>query len=261
MNERLQKVLARAGFGSRRALEEQIRGGRIAVNGVVAELGVRIGPEDKVSIDGRPVALTRAWQEQGCRVIIYHKPEGEVCSRADPEGRPTVFRKLPKIQAGRWVAVGRLDINTTGLLLFTTDGALANELMHPSGEMEREYAVRVLGEVEPQILTRLQRGVELEDGPARFEQIREAGGSGVNHWYHVVIREGRNREVRRLWESQDIRVSRLIRVRFGPLWLPRNLKPGDWRELREGEIQALRAALVPQPQPTVKPPRKIRKPR
>ena len=258
MNERLQKVLARAGFGSRRGLEEQIRAGRIEVNGVVAELGARIGPGDKVSIDGRQLSLTRAWQEQGCRVILYHKPEGEVCSRSDPEGRPTVFRNLPKIQAGRWVAVGRLDINTTGLLLFTTDGALANELMHPSGEMEREYAVRVLGEVEPQILSRLQRGVELEDGLARFDQIREAGGSGANHWYHVIIREGRNREVRRLWESQDIRVSRLIRVRFGPLGLPRNLKPGEWRELGDTEIQALRSAVSGQP--PEKPPRRKRKP-
>lgn len=239
MAERLQKVLARAGFGSRRAIEEQARQGRITVNGETARPGTPIKPGDRVCMDGRPLALTRAWQEQPSRVLLYHKPEGEMCTSDDPEGRPTVFDRLPPIQAGRWVSVGRLDFNTSGVLLFTTDGKLANRLMHPSGGVEREYAVRVLGEVSADVIDKLTRGVELDDGLACFDDVRDAGGRGANHWYHVTLSEGRNREVRRLWESQGVTVSRLIRVRFGPIKLPGGLKPGRWKELTDREIRQL----------------------
>ena len=238
MKERLQKILARAGLGSRREIEDWIRAGRVAVNGRTARLGDQAGPRDRITIDGRPVRLQPAER----RVILYHKPAGEVCTRRDPEGRPTVFRNLPRVKGGRWIAVGRLDLNTSGLMLFTTDGELANRLMHPSREIEREYAVRVLGQVPAEILDALQRGVQLEDGPARFESITDAGGEGANHWYHVVLKEGRYREVRRLWEAAGVTVSRLIRIRFGPVRLPRNLRTGHWRELGGRELDALLAA-------------------
>lgn len=237
--ERLQKVLARAGLGSRREIEGWIRAGRIAVNGVVAELGVQLSGGESVTLDGKPLAIAAP---EIPRVIAYHKPVGELCTRHDAEGRPTVFDQLPRLNQGRWISVGRLDINTSGLLLLTTDGELANRLMHPAQQLEREYAVRVFGEIDGLILNRLLEGVQLEDGPARFLALRDAGGSGANRWYHVVLGEGRNREVRRLWESQGVQVNRLIRVRYGPIELGRRPPAGKWRELVPEEIAALRAA-------------------
>lgn len=238
MTEKLQKVLARAGLGSRREIEKWIAEGRIAINGKPAKLGDRIDLNVNITIDNRPVIL-RPQQMAKQRVIIYHKPEGEVCTRSDPEGRPTVFENLPRLRNQRWIAVGRLDITTSGLLLFTTDGELANRLMHPSSEIEREYAVRILGTVDNEMLKRLQKGVQLEDGMAAFTDIKDAGGSGANHWYHVTLKEGRNREVRRLWESQDVKVSRLIRVRFGNIQLPRLLRPGRSQDLDEQQLTEL----------------------
>lgn len=237
MSEKLQKVLADAGLGSRRAMERWISDGRVAVNGKPAKLGDRVERGDQISVDGRNV--DRPSGGSAVRVIAYHKPEGEVCSRSDPEGRRTVFEALPPLPAGRWIGIGRLDIATTGLLLFTTHGELANRLMHPSMEVEREYAVRVLGPVAPEVLERLRSGVRLEDGPARFDSIEEAGGQGANRWYHVVLREGRNREVRRLWESQGLVVSRLHRVRFGPIRLDRSSRPGTFRDLSAKELDEL----------------------
>lgn len=230
MSEKLQKVLARAGFGSRRKLEEIIAAGEVMVNGLIASLGQRVTEKDTITIQGNKVTNTPA-EDIPCRVMLYHKPEGEVCSRNDPEKRPTVFDNLPRLQRGRWIIVGRLDFNTAGLLLFTTHGDLANALMHPSSQIEREYAVRVFGEVNAEVLQRLKRGVELEDGMAKFNKIVDAGGQGQNHWYHVTLSEGRNREVRRMWESQGVQVNRLIRVRFGELFLPRDLRKGSMREL------------------------------
>jgi 23S rRNA pseudouridine2605 synthase len=248
MAERLQKFLARAGYGSRRQIEEWVRAGRISVNGRPAELGLSVGAQDRIEIDGSPVAVAVALSNPVPRTILYHKPAGELTTRSDPQGRPTVFDRLPPLKTARWVAVGRLDLNTDGLLLFTTDGELANRLMHPSSEIEREYAVRVLGAVASEALERLQAGVELEDGRAAFTALRDAGGTGVNHWYHVTLKEGRNREVRRLWESQGVKVSRLIRVRFGPIGLPRELRPGRHRELTRPELAALyRAAGLKPP--------------
>ena len=234
-------MLARAGLGSRRQIEEWIKAGRITVNGEKAELGLRVTPAAHISLDGQRVSLdARAPIKR--RVLAYHKPEGEVCTRHDPEQRPTVFDHLPLLRNGRWIAVGRLDIRTSGLLLLTTDGELAHRLMHPRSGVEREYAVRVLGEVTPDKLQRMQAGVELADGPARFDGIADAGGQGANHWYHVLLKGGRNREVRRLWESQGVQVSRLIRVRFGPIELGRRTRPGRWRELEPEEVAALMRA-------------------
>lgn len=252
-SEKLQKVLARAGFASRRAIEDWIAVGRVTVNGKVATLGDRVSAQDTIAIDGKAIEPERL-QGPPCQVLLYHKPVGEICSRADPEGRPTIFDNLPRLTSGQWVAVGRLDINTAGLILLTTDGELANRLMHPSSEIEREYAVRVLGEVDALVLQRLRTGVMLEDGEARFDSIIDAGGQGANHWYHVVLREGRNREVRRLWESQGITVSRLIRVRYGLFSLPRRLKAGTAQPLTDGEINALRdsVGLRPIRKPPVK---------
>ena len=238
--QRLHKRLAQAGCGSRRAIEEWIRAGRITVNGQAAQIGAAVAPGDVVCIDGKVVN----WEVSIAtlpRVLIYNKPSGEVCTRADPEGRATVFDRLPRV-AGRWVAVGRLDYTTLGLLLFTNDGELAHRLMHPSSGMEREYAVRVLGKVDEGMLQRLREGVMLEDGPAHFDAIIDAGGQGSNHWYHVIVREGRNREVRRLWESQGVTVSRLMRVRYGPVSLPKGLLPGRHRELDEAAVNALLTA-------------------
>jgi 23S rRNA pseudouridine2605 synthase len=246
-SEKLQKVLARAGFGSRRAVEAWIRDGRVRVNGTVAELGRRVGPEDRVEVDGRPLGRV-AERAPVARVLLYNKPAGEICTRDDPEGRPTCFDHLPRLPDGRWIAVGRLDLMTTGLLLFTTDGELANRLMHPSSGLDREYAVRVHGEVDGAMLERLREGVLLEDGPARFTDVQFHGGEGTNRWYHVALMEGRNREVRRLWESQGVEVSRLKRVRFGPLVLPSTLVAGRWLELRPEEIEALyRLVGLPKP--------------
>ncbi len=237
--EKLQKILARAGFGSRREIERWIEAGRVQVNGRSARLGDRARAADAILLDGRPVDVVAPATEPA-RVLIYHKPAGEVTTRRDPEGRPTVFRTLPPVRSGRWIVVGRLDFNTLGLMLFTTDGELAHRLMHPSTGLDREYAVRILGDPDALVLERLLRGVNLDDGPARFEAIAEGGARGTNHWYHVVVREGRRRLVRRLWESQGFPVSRLIRVRFGPLALPRGLPPGRWRESTPAELQALR---------------------
>lgn len=241
-NEKLQKVLARAGYGSRRELEEWIKAGRIKVNNKVAELGDRVTDSDRISVDGDPVRKTRL-SERRSRVLIYHKPVGEVCTRSDPEGRDTIFNHLPKLASGRWITIGRLDLNTSGLLLITTDGDLANRMMHPSHQVEREYAVRVLGEVTPEMLKQLKEGVELEDGPAHFDVIAKARGDGANQWYHVVLREGRNREVRRLWESQGVQVSRLMRVRYGLVSLPRGQRPGRWEDLPEDAVNALRRSV------------------
>lgn len=238
MSEKLQKVLARMGLGSRRYMEEVIAAGRVSVNGRVATVGERIEPTDELRIDGRKLSY-QAEEEVRRRVLVYYKPEGEICSRNDPEGRPTVFEQLPQLTNDRWVMVGRLDINSTGLLLFTNDGELANRLMHPSNEVEREYAVRVMGEVTNNIRTTLITGVELEDGPAKFESFKEIGGDGINRWYQVVVKEGRNREVRRLFESQELKVSRLLRTRYGSVILPRELRTGRWIELDKPEIDHL----------------------
>ena len=245
MAERIQKVLASAGHGSRRQIESWIREGKITVHSKPAILGQTIDHTDRITIDSHPIRLHFTRGEKKLKVIPYYKPVGEVCTRKDEKGRTTVFSKLPKIRNSRWINIGRLDINTTGLLLFTTDGDLANKLMHPSNQVEREYAVRVLGEATKEQLQALKDGVELEDGLARFTDIVDSGGEGVNHWYHVVIMEGRNREVRRLWESQGLTVSRLIRTRFGPYILPRRKRVGqNWR-LEDTEIKALIEAANP----------------
>ncbi|MCK4950568.1 MAG: pseudouridine synthase [Gammaproteobacteria bacterium] len=236
--ERLQKVLAAAGLGSRRKIESWIKEGRLQVNGELAKLGDRVTSKDKVQLDGR-LLRTEQLSKSPLRVIAYHKPEGQVCTRSDTEGRKTLFEFLPRLSNGRWITVGRLDINTSGLILCTTDGELANRLMHPSQKIDREYAVRVLGEVTPEMLASLRAGVELEDGPAHFSDIVDAGGKGANHWYHVVLQEGRKREVRRLWESLGIKVSRLMRVRYGPIILTNKLRPAKWIELENGDINAL----------------------
>ncbi|QFU75322.1 rRNA pseudouridine synthase [Halioglobus maricola] len=234
--EKLQKVLARTGIGSRREMERWIEAGRILVNGKVARLGDRVIDRDRISVDGRPLDRAPA---QETRCILYHKPTGEVSSRKDPQGRRTVFERLPKLKAGRWISIGRLDYNTSGLLLFTTDGDLANSLMHPSSNIEREYMVRVMGEWDEAMLSRLLEGVMLDDGVARFTDIQDGGGDGINHWFYVVIMEGRNREVRRLWESQGLTVSRLKRVRYGDVFIPSKVKQGQWVELHSKEVKSL----------------------
>ncbi|MBE8594986.1 23S rRNA pseudouridine(2605) synthase RluB [Xenorhabdus sp. BG5] len=239
--EKLQKVLARSGHGSRREIEGYIQQGRISVDGKIATLGDRIEVNSaiKIRLDGRILNIKEP-QKTVCRVLAYYKPEGELCTRHDPEGRPTVFDRLPKMQGARWIAVGRLDINTSGLLLFTTDGELANRLMHPSREVEREYAVRVFGEVDNAKLRQLTQGVQLEDGPASFKTIAFKGGEGINQWYNVTLTEGRNREVRRLWEAVGVQVSRLIRVRYGDINLPKGLPRGGWTELGLEQTNYLR---------------------
>ena len=236
--ERIQKLLARSGLGSRREIEGWISDGVIRRNDDVAKLGDQVAAGDRLVVRGFHYLVSDG--DSNDRVVMYHKPEGEVTSRNDPEGRPSVFDHLPRLKNKRWVAVGRLDINTSGLLLFTTDGQLANALMHPSGEVEREYAVRVFGQPTNEQLQLLRDGVELDDGTAHFDSIIDAGGQGRNHWYHVTLREGRNREVRRLWASQDLTVSRLSRVRYGTVLLPRWLKPGRWQDLKPEQISALR---------------------
>jgi 23S rRNA pseudouridine2605 synthase len=250
MSEKLQKVLARAGHGSRRELEALIKAGRVSVNGAVAKLGERLEDENAtVRIDGHAVSI-KAQEETVCRVLAYYKPEGELCTRHDPEGRRTVFDRLPKIRGARWISVGRLDANTSGLLLFTTDGELANRLMHPSRQVEREYLVRVFGEINEQKVRNLVKGVELEDGLARFEDVVYAGGEGMNHTFYVVINEGRNREVRRLWESQDTTVSRLKRVRYGDIFLDKKLPRGGWVELELKQVNYLRELVELKPEKT-----------
>lgn len=245
--DRIQKVLAQSGLASRREVERMITEGRIQVNGKPATLGDRISDRDAVLLDGKRVSL-KAENEQDYRVIVFNKPEGVVCSHSDPEGRPTVFDRLPKLNGQRWISVGRLDINTTGLLILTTDGELANRLMHPSYEIDREYAVRVLGEVDEDMMDRLKDGVLLEDGMAKFTDIKLAPKSeGANKWFHVVVMEGRNREVRRLWESQGVQVSRLKRVRYGCIFLPSKIKVGVWAELTQKEVNDLRALVSLEP--------------
>ncbi len=234
--EKVQKVLARAGLGSRREIERWIEAGRVAVNGKAARIGDRVDDHDRLAVDGRTVDLAPA---QEARCILYHKPPGEVCSRSDPEGRRTVFGRLPNLKSGRWISIGRLDFNTSGLLLFTTDGDLANGLMHPSSNIEREYMVRVMGDVQEDMLRRMLEGVMLDDGMARFADIQDGGGDGINRWYYVVLMEGRNREVRRLWESQGLTVSRLKRVRYGDVFIPSKVKQGQWVEMDRTDVKSL----------------------
>jgi 23S rRNA pseudouridine2605 synthase len=238
---RLQKVLAELGLGSRRTIEGWIADGRVRVNGRPAKLGDRVTRADRIRVDGQDVAQRHRTKtaDQRPQVIAYNKPEGEVVTRHDPEGRATVFRRLPRPKQGRWIAVGRLDLTTSGLILFTTDGELANRLMHPSRQIEREYAARVLGDIPPGALQTLTDGIDLDDGPARFESLSERGGQGANRWFHVTLREGRNREVRRLWEAVGCRVSRLIRVRYGNVALGPRLFSGHWRPLTDAEVDTL----------------------
>jgi 23S rRNA pseudouridine2605 synthase len=240
MSEKLQKVLANNGIGSRREMEKWIEQGRVSVNGNVATLGDRVELTDQLRVDGNPVS--RSKEKSPCRVLMYNKPEGEMCSRNDPEGRATVFDRLPVIVGERWIAVGRLDINTSGLLLFTNDGELANRLMHPSHEVEREYAVRIFGEVTPAMLRTLCKGVELDDGTAKFNHIhvRPTDDESMNQWFNVTLSEGRNREVRRLWESQGVQVSRLMRVRYGNLEMFKRLPQGAWIELDLDNVNSIR---------------------
>lgn len=228
-------------------MEQWIAAGRVSVNGVPAAVGMRVSAGDRVQVDGRPLRLQR---DAAARVLIYHKPTGEIVSRDDPQGRPEVFDKLPRLRGAKWIAVGRLDFNTSGLLVFTTSGELANRLMHPRHSIEREYAVRVLGKLSDEQLQVLRTGVQLDDGPAHLDSIEDAGGQGSNHWYNVVLSEGRNREVRRLFEALHLTVSRLMRVRFGPIALPAHLKRGQMRELEQAEIGRLLAALEFKPQAT-----------
>jgi len=238
MTERIQKILSRAGYGSRREIERWVKEGIITVNGKPATVGQAINETDKVILRGQVLHLASKLKAKP-QVLLYHKKAGEICTRKDPEGRPTVFEKLPHLSSGRWIQVGRLDINTDGLILFTTDGELANRLMHPSYEIEREYAVRILGEVSKDALENLTQGVMLEDGEAKFSRIKFAGGEGANKWYHVVLHEGRNREVRRLWESQNVTVSRLIRIRYADITLERSLHGGQFQELAVRDLRHL----------------------
>ena len=234
-DEKLQKIMASAGIASRRESERWIQDGRVSVNGKIAQVGDRATIKDLIRVDGKPIRVTDPETFQR-KMIVYHKPEGEISSKKDPEGRPTIFDTLPKIRNSRWLSVGRLDFNTSGLIFFTNDGDLANKLMHPSLEIVRKYAVRVRGQVTDDILRQLQTHVDLDDGEAHFETIEDAGGEGSNHWYHVTLKEGRNREVRRLWEAFEIQVSRLHRIQYGPFELPRALKRGRWRELTPDEL-------------------------
>ena len=244
--ERIQKVLAAAGYASRREVEEWITAGRVSVNGLPTFLGQKISAGDRVKVNGKLVNVRFA--ERPPRVLIYHKPDGEIVSRDDPEGRPSVFDRLPKIRRGRWIAIGRLDFNTSGLLLFTDDGGLANRLTHPRYNLEREYAVRIVGLLDEAQVKQLKEGVELEDGPARFNMVRDEGGEGSNHWYRVSISEGRNREVRRMFEALGLTVSRLMRVRYGPVELPSRLKRGMFEDMAPEAVKALAGK-----QPTARP--------
>ena len=237
-SERLQKVMAQSGHGSRRNIEILIAQGHIAINGQVAKLGDLVGPGDRVKLDGKLISLR--FGSQLPRVLLYHKPEGEICTRDDPEGRPTVFAKLPKMNNARWVSIGRLDFNTSGLLIFTTNGELANRLMHPRYEIEREYAVRLMGELTPEQVQLLTgEGVEIDGEKCKFVRLVDRGGEGSNHWYHVVLAEGKNREVRRMFEVVGLMVSRLMRVRYGPVELPSFLKRGMMRDMAEADVLKL----------------------
>ncbi len=236
-SQKLQKVLAQAGLGSRRAMEEIIKAGKVKVNGTPASLGARVTTDDLIQVGRRQIKFKVTTRLP--RVILYHKPEGEIVTRDDPGGRPSVFEKLPVIRSAKWLAVGRLDFNTGGLLMFTTSGELANRLMHPRFEVEREYAVRLFGALTPAQIAEFKKGVRLSDGDAKFDVLEEHGGEGRNRWYHVVLKEGRNRVVRRMFEALGLQVSRLMRVRFGIVSLPPRLKRGTWIELRESEISQL----------------------
>ena len=236
--ERVQKVLARVGVGSRREIENWIRQGRVSINGSAAVLGSTVDDSDSIRIDQQLVRIRRA-QRAVLRVVLYHKPVGEICSRNDPGGRPTVFENLPRLRSARWVSVGRLDVNSQGLLLFTTDGDLADRLMHPSSRIEREYRCRIQGEPDRDAIRQLSEGIRLDGQVSRFERIRHQGGRGANRWYEVVVREGRYREIRRMWSAVGCRVNRLIRTRYGDLVLPRSLKAGQLRELNRAEVKAL----------------------
>jgi 23S rRNA pseudouridine2605 synthase len=244
MAQRIQKLLAAAGLGSRRGIEEWILAGRVTLNGRIAQLGDRAEPGDDLRVDGRAVAFDAA-VHQTRQVLAYHKPIGEVTTRRDPQGRATVFDRLPAPAGGRWIVIGRLDFNTSGLLLFTTDGELAHRLMHPSSEVEREYLVRVRGRPGPQILEHLRRGIELDDGPARFDRIEPCESDASHSWYRVVLREGRNREVRRLWQAAGYELSRLMRVRYGPVVLPDDLRPGQWRAVAPAVLDGMIGSLPP----------------
>jgi 23S rRNA pseudouridine2605 synthase len=240
--QRLHKVLASCGFGSRRAMEELIVAGRITVNRMPAEIGSKVGPGDEVRINGEPVKIR--FTEPRPRVLMYHKPAGEIVTRDDPESRTTVFEDLPPIEGGKWIAVGRLDYNTEGLLLFTNSGELANRLMHPRYEVEREYAVRIMGRLTDEQMAQLTTGIELEDGLAKCDKVEDGGGEeeGANHWYHVVLKEGRNREVRRIFEALGAQVSRLIRTRYGRVAMPAAIKRGQTQELDAQAVNGLLAA-------------------
>jgi 23S rRNA pseudouridine2605 synthase len=245
---RLQKLLAGAGLGSRRTVEEWIRAGRVSVAGRVAQLGDRAGPGDDVRLDGRRLTLSAPQHPDAQELLLYYKPAGEVTTRADPQRRPTVFERLPEPASGRWINVGRLDVNTSGLLLLTTDGELAHRLMHPSSEVEREYLVRVRGQPGPKVIRQLLAGVRLEDGPAHFDRLvaedTAAENGGPSHsTFRVVLHEGRNREVRRLWNAVGFEVSRLLRIRYGPVELPRDMRPGSARRADPAVLEALRAAV------------------
>ena len=235
--ERIQKVLAAAGYASRREVEEWITAGRVSVNGLPSFLGQKISQGDRVKVNGKLINVRFA--ERAPRVLIYHKPEGEIVSKDDPEGRPTVFDRLPNLRRGRWIAIGRLDFNTSGLLLFTDNGDLANRMMHPRYDIDREYAVRILGELTDEQKTQLTAGIELEDGPAKFNMVRDEGGEGANKWYRISISEGRNREVRRMFESLGLTVSRLMRVRYGPVELPSRLKRGMFEDMAPEMVNTL----------------------
>lgn len=241
MSEKLQKILARSGYGSRREIEEKIQRGLVSVNGKISTLGDRVSvmPSTQIRLDGRILPITEP-QKIPCRVLAYYKIEGEICTRKDPKGRPTVFDRLPKLHDSRWIGIGRLDINTSGLLLFTTDGELAHRLMHPSQEIEREYASRIFGQVNEPSIKQLTQGIQLEDGMAAFRRVTFGGGEGLNHWYNVILTEGRNREVRRLWEAIGVQVSRLIRIRYGDIKLPKGLPRGGWKEMDISTIHYLR---------------------
>jgi 23S rRNA pseudouridine2605 synthase len=235
--QKIHKVLAAAGLGSRREMEEIIRAGKVKVNGAMAQVGMRVQPGDVIRVGKRQVTVRDS--ERLPRIILYHKPEGEIVSHDDPQGRPSVFEKLPAMRRGKWLAVGRLDYNTSGLLIFTTSGELSNRLMHPRYEVEREYAVRIIGKPSDEQFKQLKKGVRLEDGMARFDVIEERGGRGLNNWYRVVLREGRNRIVRRMFDAIGFRVSRLMRVRFGIVSLPFGLRRGAWREADEAQTAAI----------------------
>ena len=242
MKERIQKILANEGIVSRRQAENLIREGRIKVNGQEAILGISISRRDSIEIDGKAVEISESTNP--LRVLMYNKKVGEISSTKDPEGRPSVFLALPKISKGKWISVGRLDINTSGLMLFTNNGELANKLMHPSSKIEREYVARIRGQVEPDHIRRLLEGVNLEDGKASFSDIQPGRKGKSNQWFAMVIMEGRTREVRRMWESQGFAVSRLKRVRIGGLFLPANLKQGNYKELAEKEIKSIGPQLT-----------------